>query len=442
MLTRQTSNPQLSKRSISSASLKPSVCSIVNFIQDLDKATRPLTKIASEEYFRALKSHPTQRSDCISIHELPAEVCYGIDKTVRQRLKEGLFGYDHSQLIALELEIRDSFKKNTTKFKTEEDRKAEEEIISQVLVQRLAEVVDKNRPKKMSYEEWKRKKATEERLKKRLLVDALQYEYEKKIIEEEQVRQKQESSSKKIREWDIRKKLETGRKAQEEAATQAKMKEEENRRKEAAEMKFKEWLKDNVSKLKSDKRKEREEKKQQERLKKKYERELELKKRRSEIEFQLWVEKKNKEEEEREEIQQMESIDRIYEPKRKKHIILAYSPNKHRNKLLYTQTVRESINRKIKSITSTQTEEEKESPMSPISPMSPMSPSDIKPKLRQPPKLKHKKEGKRDQTFAELSSIRKSPVVHERYESGQVEESGESFMSNLEEDMMSSEEDF
>lgn len=382
-----------------------------------------------------MKSHQTGRSECMSLHELPADICYGIDKTVRQRMSEGLFGYDHSQLIALELEIRDSFKKSTTIFKTEEDRKAEEDQIAQNLGQRLAEVADKNRTKKMSYEEWKRKKATEERLRKRLLVDALQYEYEKKIIEEEQERQKQEMASKRMREWNIRKKHETMRKQQEEAQIQAEKIERENQRKEQAEKQFRNWLREHVEKMRQDKIRAKEEKIQQDKIRKKQERELEIKKKRSEIEVQLWLERKYKEQEEREEMDRLQSTDRKYEPKRKKHIILAYSPNKIRNKLLSTQTVQASLARQIKSITSTQSEEEKATPISPI------SPTDIRPKLKHPPKL-YKKEGRRDQTFAELSSIRKSPVAHERYESCQIEESGESFMSNLEEDMMSSEEDF
>jgi hypothetical protein len=385
-----------------------------------------------------LKSHQTGRSECMSLHELPADICYGIDKTVRQRMSEGSFGYDHSQLIALELEIRDSFKKSTTVFKTEEDRKAEEEQIAQNLAQRLAEVADKNRTKKMSYEEWKRKKATEERLRKRLLVDALQYEYEKKIIEEEQERQKQDVMSKRMREWNIRKKHEIMRKQQEEAQAQAEQIEKENQRKEQAEKQFKNWLREHVEKMRHDKIKAKEERQQQEKIRKKHERELEIKKKRSEIEVQLWLERKSKEQEEREEMERFQSTYRKYEPKRKKHIILAYSPNKIRNKLLHTQTVQASLARQIKSITSTQSEEEK---VTPISPISPISPTDIRPKLKHAPKL-YKKEGRRDQTFAELSSIRKSPVAHERYESCQIEESGESFMSNLEEDMMSSEENF
>ena len=70
------------------------------FLHSTVPSAPQVERIANDDYFRALEYHKT-------IRDSPSEdPYYMIDKVVRQRLKEGWFGYDNSQVLALELEMR------------------------------------------------------------------------------------------------------------------------------------------------------------------------------------------------------------------------------------------------------------------------------------------------------------------------------------------------
>ena len=95
--------PSKPKVRSSSTKIDKIVCRLVYTTQDLSKAANRELKIADSEYFRALKGHISTR-DTAKFDDFPYEIQNKIDKAVRTRLKEGQFGYDHSQLLALHLE--------------------------------------------------------------------------------------------------------------------------------------------------------------------------------------------------------------------------------------------------------------------------------------------------------------------------------------------------
>lgn len=127
------------------------MCKLVLFKQDSTKSKEPIQKLASSEYFRALKGHKISK-DNNQNNLIPQNVNYAIDKAVRQRMQQGLFGYDNSHLIALELELQQNMIKHP-EFSSSEEKEKIEELMSQMLSARLEEAEKQGVSHKLSYEE-------------------------------------------------------------------------------------------------------------------------------------------------------------------------------------------------------------------------------------------------------------------------------------------------
>lgn len=91
---------------------------------------------------------------------------------MRKRIKRGPFGYEHSQYISLEQDMQEPFSQGSNNFKSFDEKVKEQSEFPLKLMQRLAKAADKDSDKKLSFEDWKRRKATEQRIKRKLVMDA------------------------------------------------------------------------------------------------------------------------------------------------------------------------------------------------------------------------------------------------------------------------------
>ena len=109
-----------------------------------------------------------------------------IDKAVRERLREGYFGYDHSQFLALQVESNErSLELNDSSF-------------TKLLAQRINQNQNEH---KISYQEWKRKKETEDRIKRNLKMKVLREYYEETLMKEQNDEEKIVEGKKHVRQW-------------------------------------------------------------------------------------------------------------------------------------------------------------------------------------------------------------------------------------------------
>ncbi|CAG9326211.1 unnamed protein product [Blepharisma stoltei] len=375
---------------------------------DLSKATKPIEKLGSTEYFRALKGHNSLReSKCKGI-ELPDDIEYAIDKAVRQRMQKGLFGYDNSQVIALELELENA----------EGNKKDNEKLFDELLSERLENAAKTMKTSEISFEDWKRRKAAEERLKKKLLVQALEIEYEEKLLEAEDKEVKKIESYKQVRNWERNKSKEE--KVKKSEKNKAKADEESAKRKKIEESSkvYREWLKNNLIKLREKKIKEREEKKKIYEEKRKKEMEQMQRKMKAEEEYNAWLTRKSLS---KNSTQRYESSEEFYQIK--KPILMAYSPNR---KSTPGDQFIDSFSDFSDSPQYSSKEEEIEKR------------GDAQVKASSKPPLPSQRSNKFTErqiknenchTFEELSSIRKSPQVNEV--SHEISANPESFYSDI-----------
>ena len=135
-------------------------------------------EIASEEYFRALNQHPDIRNIENCPRYIDPGTYYTIDKTVRNRMRAQPFGFDYSEVLNLEVDLREKSSKQGRVFASKPPKD-----LGQELVNRLSSNTDPTqKPKRrLTFDEWKRKKTTEARLKKRLIEESVRNEYKRRM---------------------------------------------------------------------------------------------------------------------------------------------------------------------------------------------------------------------------------------------------------------------
>ena len=149
----------------------------------MSKASEPIFKIGSNEYFRALKGHRSVR--------LPGQVGnlsiqqYKIDKAVRERLKEGGFGQDSC-------------------------------------------LENYHNRQGISYDAWCRRKSTEGRIKKKLMINVYEYEWEQELLKRKDKEMRKEEGQKVVHEWCKRKRVENNQKRREKSRQKSVKLREEN----------------------------------------------------------------------------------------------------------------------------------------------------------------------------------------------------------------------
>lgn len=105
---------------------------------------------------------------------------------MRDRLKEGCFGYDHSHLLALHLESNElSLEMNDSSY-------------AKLLVEKVQQGKEAH---KLSYSDWKRKKETEDRIRRTLKMKVLRSYYEQTLMKEQNDEEKMIEGKRKVRQW-------------------------------------------------------------------------------------------------------------------------------------------------------------------------------------------------------------------------------------------------
>ena len=178
---------------------------------------------------------------------------------------------------------------------------------------------------KPSFKQWVRKKQFENKIKKNLIMKALKNKYESELLKEQDREEKYTENAKRIREWETQKIYEYNKKIVDKRAIKIEKEQIENMKRKEAEDKYREWLKNNMIKLKEEKKKLKQKRlKELEEKKKKEEKEEEIKQK-SKENFKKWLKNKKK--------QNNPQSARIQHPiKSKKPIMLAYSPNRKHGK--------------------------------------------------------------------------------------------------------------
>ncbi|CAG9328606.1 unnamed protein product [Blepharisma stoltei] len=376
---------------------------IDNVVCKLDsvKASQPIQKLASLEYLRALKEHSSYHEK--QSKSLSDSVEYAIDKAVRERMQQGLFGYDHSQLIVVEMELQ----KNLLKEKGPKSPEAAEALVNRMLLEKLEASEKQNPGRKLDYENWKRKKDAEGRLKKKLTSEVLGIEKEQEIIEINEKMTHEAESSKKVKEWARAKRKEERQKRREKLIQEKIVEESKNKKREEANAHYREWLRDSLMKLKEQKKRERAERKTKAALEREIERQKEENKIKAELAYQEWLINKLSKTE--------PNTPEIYpEPKIKKPTMLAYSPNKQKIPVIQNSydEYSESITENIEYSDYSDEEEEESIPI-----VSSQKPPRHNANPLQMQMNQHRVDD--NHTFEDLSSIRRSPHVIDAYQNEQ-----------------------
>ena len=202
-----------------------------------------------------------------------------IDKAVRERLREGYFGYDHSQFLALQVESNErSLELNDSSF-------------TKLLAQRINQNQNEH---KISYQEWKRKKETEDRIKRNLKMKVLREYYEETLMKEQNDEEKIVEGKKHVRQW-LKHKIHQSKRRVKALRREKIIQEEIQKEKEQkAKENYRNWLKEKMIKENEEHilRNELNKKKRVD-MQKEKEREIELKLQ-SEQAFQEWLHRKSK----------------------------------------------------------------------------------------------------------------------------------------------------
>jgi hypothetical protein len=262
----------------SSAKIDKIVCQLVIHIQDLSRASQPDHKQAEREYYRALKCHNSLKEQN-KFEEIPLEVQYKIDKAVRDRLKDGYFGYDHSQLLGLRVQ------------NTQTSLELDESSIRNLLIPNIYE---NQFYTKLSYQQWKRKKETEDRIKNNLKMKLYREFYEQDLIKQQNDEEKLIESQKKVKSW-LRNKIKQSAKHKREIIREKYLQEEIKKEKDIkADENYRNWLREKLIKANEEiLRKKKLNKKRRELRKKEKEKEIELKLQREQV-YQEWLMSKSK----------------------------------------------------------------------------------------------------------------------------------------------------
>jgi hypothetical protein len=88
------------------------------------------------------------------------------------------FGFDYSEVLNLEVEIREKQSKTGAVFRSDAPGDFGQELVS-----RLSNQTDPQQKRKgrLTFDEWKRKKTTESRLKRKLIEESIKNEYRKRM---------------------------------------------------------------------------------------------------------------------------------------------------------------------------------------------------------------------------------------------------------------------
>ena len=131
---------------------------------------------------------------------------------------------------------------------------------------------------KTSYVQWMRKKQFESKVKKNLMMKALKNKYENDLLEEQDREEKYSKNMKKIKVWETQKMYEYNRKMLDDKANKIEKEQMEIHKRKEAEDHYKEWLKNNMVKLKEEKKIQKQKKlKELEEKRKKEEKEAQIK---------------------------------------------------------------------------------------------------------------------------------------------------------------------
>ena len=386
---------------------------------DLQSASKPLTRFSSSEYVRALNSQvqrfPSQET------EVPERTLYLIDKLVRLRTKEAKFGFDHSEVLNLEREMLEPFVAGTNDLKPDRGEGLNEGQFSKKLMERLSRTVPGTQSPQLHFDEWKRKKEAEIRLKKKLIDDAAQEEAQKRIEQAEAQERRIEESQRKAVEWEAQKRQEAKQRELEVQAKQHKEEEHKERQKTNAEEQFKTWLRGNFMKLKETKRMEKAELRTEALRAAERQRLDEERKWQCEQQFQDWVRRKTS--------QMNRSISSVISKadKPKKPIMLAYSPNRR----LKTTSSPTSQDNPSKYTSSEADLVQEESSTEPVKTLHSSTSSQKRQRLK-----RGKGKGKRAedvQPIEELSSIQRTSHQGGHFASGEEDVEGFIYSGNEEE---------
>ncbi|OMJ87512.1 hypothetical protein SteCoe_10766 [Stentor coeruleus] len=256
---------------------------------DLQKAEAPLSKLANDEYFRALKTHKNLNKK--SEEYLPSEVIYMIDKEIRMKSRR-----DHESTYKDQTENLMSCSEADTRKKPTLNDKA-------------------------TFKKWVKKKNFESRFKKALMMQALKRKYENDLLEEQDREEKKSENRKRMNEWENQKLYEIAKKQYDIKVQKSIQEQEKESKRKYAEEHYREWLKRNMVKLKEEKKQRKiQQQKEIEEKKKKEEQEM-LLKQKTEENFKKWLKSKK--------VKGQKKSLVVQKPiKVKKPIMLAYSPNR------------------------------------------------------------------------------------------------------------------
>lgn len=279
-----------------------SLCSVVRRMQDLERVTATPKRLAYEEYMRVLSQHQllTPR---LSTYDSRV---YRIDKVVRDRLKSGhRFGFDHSEVLRLELE-------GTEAFEGTEGKK---------LTDRLSAVTTRSQSRPLSYEDWKERKEAENRIKSKLLRSLHSSDQELQLTQLSLTQHKELQKTQQIAVWEETKRKEA---AEKRSKSKLKAEKEEMERKERMEKgakAYQEWLQGSLRKLQMQKIKDAERRIVKRQMDTIADAKAEAHKKAVEARYQEWLQSK---------LPQKKSISRVETPHYRSHlpIMLAYSPNR------------------------------------------------------------------------------------------------------------------
>jgi hypothetical protein len=277
------------------------VCRLVNNKQDLQKAQAPINKLGNDEYFRALEGHKSLRQPTEDF--LPAEIIYMIDKEIRMKFRKERIQSGSSKL---------------SKHNKQSQNLPSDHTVSCSQIETLKKEPN---PDKTPFEQWMRKKEFENKVKQSLMMRALKSKYENDLLEEQDREEKNSENAKKIKEWETQKIYEYNKKLLDEKTWKIEKEHMEQLKRKEAEEHYREWLKNNMIKLKQEKKVNKLKKlKDLEEKKKKEEQEAILKKK-TEENFRKWIASKKK----KNNVQASHPHNFV---KVKKPVMLAYSPNR------------------------------------------------------------------------------------------------------------------
>lgn len=203
-----------SQRFAARSSVLNQVCEHVRLMQDLERSARPLVKVAEEELLRANKHHTPLHS---KIDTEAHTVADDIDRVVRSCMQQ-------TSIQSLKSEHN------------------------------LSKTSSAQQSRGVSYDEWKRRKEAEAKLKKQLGNEVVKEVQEKQREELDERRAKEAYSKQLYDEWLENKRQDEADRKHRELIEKQQKQEAELQRREEANTKYKEWLRDNYIKLTENKR--------------------------------------------------------------------------------------------------------------------------------------------------------------------------------------------